>query len=97
MHAGRPARAFPSLRPKTGKAILNAIRTTFSYVRASRLARVPMPDLALAATIGRPLRLRQCARRVVRKWRALHTLEATVWWTLALTLAVVLGIVVARF
>jgi hypothetical protein len=55
-----------------------------------------MPDLALSAAIGRPLRSRHRASRVVKNWWASHTMEATVW-TLAMALAVVLGIVVARF
>jgi hypothetical protein len=75
---------------------MTAIRTKFTYVRAPRLPRLPMPDLTLSAAIGRPLRSRHRAHRAAKAWWASHTLEATVW-TLAMALAVVLGIVVARF
>jgi hypothetical protein len=75
---------------------MTAIRTKFTYVRAPRLPRLPTPDLTLSAAIGRPLRSRHRASKAVKNWWVSHTLEATVW-TLATALAVVLGILVARF
>jgi hypothetical protein len=90
MHARWTALGVPSRRTKTVRATLSATPEKYYYV--------PLPQIvpsSFLASIGRPLRSRHRAGRVVRKWRASHTLEARVG-TLVIALAVVLGIVITR-
>jgi hypothetical protein len=76
------------------RATLGAIPEKLYYVPRPQLSRLRVPS-SFSAAIGGALHSRHRAGRVVRKWGASHTLEATVW-TLAIALAVVLGIVIAR-
>ena len=88
---------------------LDAIPEKFYYVPLPQLPRLHVSDLPLSATIGRGLRGRhRSSRRLVETWRShtpdarvierwwvSHTLE-TVVWMLGMSLAVLVGIVVAR-
>lgn len=78
------------------------------YVALPQLPRLHMPHLPFSAAMGRGLRSWDSARRVVetwasrapgprvmKRWWVSHTLDLVVW-TLAMSLAVVVGIVVAR-
>lgn len=94
MHARWTALSFPSRRAKTVRATLSATPEKYYYVPLPQISRLRVPSSFLAS-IGRPLRSRHRAGRVVRKWRASHTLEARVG-TLVIALAVVLGIVITR-
>jgi hypothetical protein len=71
------------------KAVAGAVRPSLK-----KLSDLPLPR-ALLVTLGRSLRGRHRARRVVETWWASHTLEA-VLWTLALALGIAAGLVVAR-
>ena len=88
---------------------MDAIPEKFYYVPLPQLTRRHVSDLPLSATIGRGLRERhRSSRRLVETWRShtrdarvierwwvSHTLE-TVVWMLGMSLAVLVGIVVAR-
>jgi hypothetical protein len=89
------ATAFTGLRSRSFQlgrrleAVAGAVRPGLK-----RLSDVSVPR-ALSATLGRGLRRRHRARRVVETWWASHTLE-TVLWTLALALGIGVGLVIAR-
>jgi len=88
---------------------LDAIPERFYYVPLPQLPRLHAPDFPLSATIGRGLRGRHSSSRrlvetwrshtpdarVIERWWVSHTLE-TVVWMLGMSLAVLVGIVVAR-
>jgi hypothetical protein len=87
---------------------MDAIPEKFYYVPLPQLPRLHMPDLPFSAALGSGLRGRHSVRRVaetwashtpdaraIERWWVSHTLDAVVW-TLAMSLAVVVGIVVAR-
>jgi hypothetical protein len=63
--------------------------------RPPRLPRLPMPGLALSATIDAGRRRWRRGRRVAATWWASHTLDAALW-TLAIAFGVVLGLVLAQ-
>ena len=96
-------------RPVVVETRLEAIPERFYYVPLPQLPRLHMPDLPFSPTMARGLRGRhKSSRRLVETWRShrpdprvierwwvSHTLEAVVWM-LGMSLAVLVGIVVAR-
>jgi len=94
---------------RVAKTRLDAIPEKFYYVPLPQLTRRHVSDLPLSATIGRGLRGRHRSSRrlvetwwshtrdarVIERWWVSHTLE-TVVWMLGMSLAVLVGIVVAR-
>jgi hypothetical protein len=86
----------------------DAIPEKLYYVPLPQLPPLRMPDLPFSAAMGRGVRSWDSGRRVVetwashtpgprvmKRWWASHTVDLVVW-TLVMSLAVVVGIVVAR-